>query len=151
MKKKAIVILLSLALLLAAGLQSVTAQRPALTYLIEQDSNGGTAAGATAAPAWVESGVKGWTLTALSDAGVDCYLYKAAPGQPMAIHKSDVEWLVYVIEGNGQVILSDADSKPTGVVNFKKGDYMIFRANTLHGWKGGTVESQILFVTPTKK
>jgi len=150
-KKTMVVLLLSLALLSAAGLQSVTAQRAAMTYKIDLDSNGGSAAGATAAPAFAESGVKGWTLSMLSGAGVDCYIYKAAAGQPLAIHKSDVEWLAYVIEGNGQLILADADGKQTGVVNFKKGDYMIFQANTMHGWKGGTVDSQMLFVTLTKK
>jgi quercetin dioxygenase-like cupin family protein len=62
-----------------------------------------------------------------------------------------VEWIAYVLEGNGQLLLADAAGKQTGVVNFKKGDYMIFRADTMHGWKGGTAEAQLLFVTPTKK
>jgi len=149
--KRIVTLSIILALLLFTGIASVSAQRTGLTYTIEQDSNGGSAAGAADAPAWVESGVKGWTFKALSGAGVDSYIYKAAPGQPMAIHKSDVEGLVYVIEGNGQLILANAEEKQTSVVNFKKGDYMIFAANTLHGWKGGTVEAQILFVTPTKK
>ena len=149
--RRSVVLLFSLALLLAAGLQVASAQKAALTYLIEQDSAGGSAAGAKGAPAWADAGVKGWTVTALSDAGVDVYMYKVAPGQPMAIHKSDVEWVAYVLEGDGQLILANAEGKQTSVVNFKKGDYMVFRANTLHGWKGGTAEALMLFVTPTKK
>lgn len=149
--KRTVILLLSLSLLLALGLQNLSAQKAGLVYLIEQDSAGASSAGAKDAPAWGDAGTKGWTVSALVDSGVDFYIFKAAPGAPMAIHKSDVEWIAYVLEGNGQLLLADAAGKQTGVVNFKKGDYMVFRADTMHGWKGGTAEAQILFVTPTKK
>jgi quercetin dioxygenase-like cupin family protein len=146
-----VVLLLSLSLLLFLGLHGVGAQKAGLTYLIELDSAGGSAAGAKDAPGWADIGVDGWSLAALSDAGVDLFIYKVAPGKPLAIHKSDLEWLAYVLEGNGQLILADAAGKQTGVVEFKKGDFMVFRADTMHGWKGGTAEALMLFVTPTKK
>jgi hypothetical protein len=149
--KRIVLLSLTLTLLLVAGLATVGAQKAGMVYLIEQDSAGASAAGASAAPAWADAGTKGWNLTMLSDIGIDFYIFKAAPGAPMAIHKSDVEWIAYVLEGNGQLLLADAAGKQTGVVNFKKGDYMIFRADTMHGWKGGTAEAQLLFVTPTKK
>ena len=149
--KKTVILLLALSTLLVLGLQNLGAQKSGLVYVVEQDAAGGSAVGAKDAPAYADAGVKGWLVTGLSDSGVDMYIYKVAPGQPMAIHKSDVEWVAYVLEGNGQLLLADAAGKQTGVVNFKKGDYLVFRADTMHGWKGGTVEAQMLFVTPTKK
>jgi hypothetical protein len=94
--------------------QNLGAQKAGLVYLIEQDAAGASSAGAKDAPTWGDAGTKGWAVSALVDAGVDFYIFKAAPGAPMAIHKSDVEWIAYVLEGNGQLLLADAAGKQTG-------------------------------------
>lgn len=150
--KRALVILLVVAAGLALGIQSLGAQSSgAKEYVIQLRADGTAVAVAQDAPAFVDAGQKGWTLQALPKIGIDFYVFRAAAGAPFPLHKSDVEWIAYVVEGNGQLTLADASGKQTSVVNFKKGDFMVFEPNTMHGWKGGSADALIVFVTPTKK
>ena len=89
--------------------------------------------------------MKGWSyqLVQSPEAGIDLYVYGIAAGaDPMAMHTSPARWLVYVTAGNAVMVLESGD------VSFKAGDYIIFPAgDEMHGWKGGTEDATVVFVT----
>lgn len=109
---------------------------------VTPDSNVKTAA---APPFEVLPDMKGWSyqLVQSAEAGIDLYVYGIGAGaDPMAMHTSPARWLVYVTAGNAIMELESGD------VSFKAGDYIIFPAgDELHGWKGGTADATVVFVT----
>ncbi len=66
----------------------------------------------------------------------------------MAAHKSLDEWIGYVLGGFFQLQLTDEDGVQKSVISLRKGDTMVFRANTMHAWKAGAVKSYMLFFKP---
>ncbi len=135
--------ILVLTLALAAAL-SLPAR--ADTYTI--DSVDG-ASSSTSAPdaAFADAGLKGWTVQSFSSAGVDWFIFKVGPGAAVyPFHKSPDAWIGYILEGAGQLVLGDENNAQTGVVYFKKGDYLLFGANAVHSWKNGPVQTRILFL-----
>ena len=117
-------------------------------YVIDQED--GTSVSETIpTPAFGDiEGVKGWTVQALVDAGSEFYIYEIEPNAAMAAHKSPDEWIGYVLSGSVQLQLTDENGAQKSVISLKKGDAMVFRADTMHGWKGGSVKSYMLFVKP---
>jgi len=142
--------ILILALCLAAILASPLF---AATYTIANKD--GVAVSATSDnPAFADAGLKGWTVQAFSSAGVDWFVFKLAKGADLyPFHASPDEWIGFILEGSGQVLLGDAANVQKGAVTFKKGDFLMFGADTVHAWKNGPAETQILFLkaTPPKQ
>jgi uncharacterized cupin superfamily protein len=99
-------------------------------------------------PAFADAGVKGWTIQALSDAGSDFFIFQAEANATMAAHKGPDEWIGYVLEGSVQLQLTDADGAQKSMISLKKGDAMVFRADTMHAWKIGPAKTYMLFVKP---
>jgi hypothetical protein len=147
MKKNLVLVL---ALVLAA---LVTVPVFATTYAIDDDN--GTAVSSTKdTPAFADAGLKGWTVQSFSSAGVDWFVFKLGVGAAQyPFHKSPDAWIGYILDGAGQVLLGDADNAQKGVINFKKGDFLLFGSDTVHSWKNGPKETQILFLkaTPPKE
>ena len=143
MKKTRILILV---LSLAAALGSPLF---ATSYTIE--STDGTATATSGEnPAFADAGLKGWTVQAFSSAGVDWFIFKLATGAALyPFHKSPDSWIGYILEGSGQLLLGDEGNTQKGVVNFKKGDFLLFGADAVHAWKNGSKETQILFLKAT--
>jgi quercetin dioxygenase-like cupin family protein len=95
--------------------------------------------------------MKGWSYQLVTDkiSGVDFYVYSIKAGaDEMALHTSPVTWLVYVTGGNGILTLEEAGGGTKEIV-YKAGDYMIFGKDVKHGWKGGTKDATVVFVTLT--
>jgi quercetin dioxygenase-like cupin family protein len=99
-------------------------------------------------PAFADAGVKGWTVQALVDAGSEFYIYQVEANAAMDAHKSPDEWIGYVLEGSVQVKLTDANGAQKSVISLKKGDAMVFRADTMHAYKIGPTKTYMLFVKP---
>jgi hypothetical protein len=147
MKKNRILVMV---LVLAAFLASPIF---AATFVIENSD--GTATSTTKdTPAFGDAGLKGWTVQAFSSAGVDWFVFKLAVGAAMyPFHSGPEEWIGYVLDGSGQLLLGDENKVQKSVVNFKKGDFLLFGGDTVHAWKNGPKETQILFLkaTPPKE
>jgi hypothetical protein len=119
------------------------------TYTIES-TDGASSSTSAGNPAFADAGLKGWTVQSFSSAGVDWFIFKLAVGAaPYPFHKSPDEWIGYILDGSGQLVLGDDNNAQTGVINFRKGDYLLFKANAVHSWKNGPKETQILFLKAT--
>lgn len=116
-------------------------------YLIDQE-DGTAVSEVLQTPAFADAGVKGWTIQAIVDSGSEFYIYQVEANATMAAHKSPDEWIGYVLGGSFQLQLTDENGVQKSVVSLKKGDAMIFRADTMHAWKCGSVKSYMLFVKP---
>lgn len=143
-KNRMLIIVLALAALLAS---------PAIaeSYTIE---NVDGVASATQAdnPAFADAGLRGWTLQNFSFAGVDWFVFKLAGlAAVYPFHSGPDEWIGYVLEGAGQCRLGDANNNQKGTVAFKKGDFLLFKGDTVHSWLNGPNETQILFLKATPK
>jgi quercetin dioxygenase-like cupin family protein len=105
----------------------------------------------TAAPPFdIVPDMKGWSYQLLMDriSGVDFYVYSIKSGaDTMALHTSPVTWLCYVAEGDGILLLPNKDGGEPIEVSYKTGDYMIFDKDVEHGWKAGTKDASVVFVT----
>jgi uncharacterized cupin superfamily protein len=117
-------------------------------YLIDQE-DGTSVSEVLQTPAFANiEGVKGWAVQAIVDAGSEFYIYQVEANATMAAHKSPDEWIGYVLEGSFQLQLTDEKGAQKSVVSLKKGDAVVFRADTMHAWKAGAVKSYMLFVKP---
>ena len=89
---------------------------------------------------------EGWAAGSVSGEGVDFFVFKAAPGAPLAAHKSPDAWVSYVVKGFGELGLTDEAGNQKSVIRYRTGDILIFDADTMHSWKNGSVESILIFV-----
>jgi hypothetical protein len=139
--------ILILALFLAAALLASPLFATAYTIV---NKDGAAVSTAAPDPAFADAGLKGWTVQAFSSAGVDWFVFKLGTDAALyPFHASPDEWVGFILEGSGQVLLGDASNAQKGVVNFRKGDFLLFGANTVHAWKNGPTETQILFLKAT--
>jgi hypothetical protein len=145
-KNRVLFIVLVLAALLASPIF-------AATFVIE-NSDGTTTSTSKDSPAFADAGLKGWTVQSFSSAGVDWFVFKLGVGAVLyPFHTSPDEWIGFILDGSGQVLLGDENKAQKGVLNFKKGDFLLFGKDTMHAWKNGPKETQILFLkaTPPKE
>lgn len=105
----------------------------------------------TDAPLFTDvEGEKGWSVTLISDAGVgvDYYIFKIKKGADIyPIHSAPGNWLAYVAEGSGELVLADKQKVEKSTTSFKKGDYILFRPDAMHGWKNGPTDTTLIFIT----
>jgi quercetin dioxygenase-like cupin family protein len=141
--------LLSLIFISIIGATSYAAQSGAKLHIIKNQADGVADSSTTSAPQFVDGGQFGWSMQMLMDAGVDFFIFSVVPGAKFPMHDSPEEWLGYVISGNGELTLGGKDKKVTSTVKFSKGDYIVFKPNTMHGWKGGS--DLLLLVVKTTK
>ncbi|MHB1347760.1 MAG: cupin domain-containing protein [Candidatus Humimicrobiaceae bacterium] len=95
-------------------------------------------------------GQKGWSVSLISDArvGVDYYIFKIKKGADIyPIHSAPGTWLAYVAEGSGEIVLADKQKVEKSTESYKKGDYIILGPDVLHGWKNGSTDTTLIFVT----
>lgn len=149
--KRCLVILLAVSLFLTFGSAMVFAGDN--TIIIFDNIVGTAKTYSLEAPDFADAGVKGWTVTAVSNVGVDFFIFKIKAGADMyPIHGGDDtvnSWLAYVVEGGGVCILSDETKKPGQNVEFKKGDYIVFNPGIWHGWKNGKAATTLIFTKLT--
>lgn len=120
--------------------------------LITVDNAAGIATGTTAAaPSFgAVEGQDGWSVSLISDegVGVDFYVFAyEANAEVFPIHTGGPDqWIAYVESGSGELLLGGSDGVQKSSVAFKKGDYILFRPDTFHGWKPGKEDTKILFI-----
>ena len=113
------------------------------TYLIQTGEQGYSEA---VAKDPLDFAGEGWAAGSVSGEGVDFFVFKAAPGAPLAAHKSPDAWVSYVVKGFGELGLTDEAGNQKSVIRYRAGDILIFDADTMHSWKNGSVESILIFV-----
>lgn len=93
-----------------------------------------------------DAGQPGWGLQTYSVAGVDYVLLIAEKGAAtFPMHDDPNDWLGYIVEGQGQLHLGDAESI-TEKVAYKAGDIIHFTPGTYHGWESTSDRSKLMFV-----
>ena len=79
---------------------------------------------------------------------IDFYIFKMAPGAvEMGIHTSPVPWIGYVIKGGGELSFGDDDANEIEMLEYTEGDFLVFEPDTMHGWRNGSKETLLLFLT----
>jgi quercetin dioxygenase-like cupin family protein len=141
MTKRYTVLLLLLLIIVFFGASVAFAEIK--TYIIENGKDG--------YPVAMDKGPlaiagEGWAAGAISEGGVDFYVFRAAPNAPLEAHKSPESWIGYVVSGSGELGLTDESGNQKSVIRYKPGDIMVFRPDTMHSWKNGSTEAVILFV-----
>jgi uncharacterized cupin superfamily protein len=116
-------------------------------YVIDREA-GASVAEVMPTPPFEDAGAYGWTIQSLIEAGSEFYIYQAEANTTLAPHRSPDEWIGYVLGGFFQLRLMDEDGAQESVILLRKGDTVVFRADTMHAWKVGAVRSCILFVKP---
>jgi quercetin dioxygenase-like cupin family protein len=143
--------LLSTIIMVIIGATTYAAQFDAKLHVIKNRMDGVAESSTTVAPKFVDGGQFGWSMQMLTDAGIDFFIFSVVPGATFPVHDSHEEWLGYVISGNGELTLGGQDKKVTSTVKFSKGDYIVFKPNTMHGWKGGSDLLLLVVKTTNKK
>ncbi len=141
-------LLLSLVFMMILGTTSYTAPFGSKLHVIKNTTSGVAESTTSAAPKFSPA-ENGWSAQTLTDAGVDFFIYTVVPGATLPVHDSPEEWLGYVISGDGVLGLAGNDKKVTSTVKFSKGDFIVFKPNTMHNWEAGS--DLLLLVLKTTK
>jgi quercetin dioxygenase-like cupin family protein len=115
-------------------------------HIIMTEANGSSFLKQQAAPTFAATEYKGWKGLALEDSGVFFFMFEIEPGAvEYPLHASGDEWLAYVIEGSGELISGEGNTRQLDKMAFAAGDFITFKKNTPHAWRNGNGKSRILF------
>ena len=64
-------------------------------------------------------------------------------GGTISDHSGPNIFIAYIVKGNG-LLVNTKDGKKVNEIQYKAGDVLVFRPDTMHYWKGGT-EKTVMF------
>lgn len=101
-------------------------------------------------PTFEDAGQTGWTIQTHTAVGIDYVMLSATKDAAVfPLHSDDKEWFGYIVQGSGELHIGDADTIRERIP-YKTGDFVIFNANTYHGWHSTSDLSKLMFVKPSK-
>jgi quercetin dioxygenase-like cupin family protein len=82
----------------------------------------------------------GWTYGAFyttADNGLKINNIVIEPNGKIGTHEGGTVYICYVVEGKGVLTMVDTNNKESAKFNWKPGDVIVFRPNTMHRWDNG--------------
>jgi len=127
---------------------------PGNMITLTADANGVATSSSASAPEDLDFGVKGYAGKFLTEptVGVDfIHNIVAENAEPFPIHGGDdtVPCLCYVVYGQGELVLADANKTEASRTKFVQGDYILINPGCWHGWDfDGAGELVVCRITP---
>jgi hypothetical protein len=102
-------------------------------------------------PELVNAGAKGWNAKIFSEQEMDFYIYDIdADAETFPLHTADDNWVIYIMEGLGELLLGDDDFNLQSSTKYQQGDIISIDSKLIRGWKNGPQQSKIIFVKLAK-
>lgn len=104
------------------------------------------------APQYEAMDVEGWEGVHVEDMDVFMFVFNIqANAKEFPIHSSGDTWLAYVISGSGTLYAGTECGQKREGASYQAGDFIVFEANTPHGWANNGSDSKILFTKHTRQ
>ncbi len=97
-----------------------------------------------------ENKCEGWTYgtyVAFANGKIQIHKIAMEPKGRIGTHQGG-DYVCYVVEGEGDLVLVGPDNKDVGKFHYKPGDVIVFEPDTLHYWSNGDKATVMIGVEP---